>query len=564
MRHLVKALNLSYTLSSGISLFGTLFIPFRSLTMNRMFFIKKHLWASVILLPLLALVQIRQENSTALKRPNILFCIADDASYRHMSAYGLAKWVNTPGFDQVAVNGILFTNAFTPNAKCSPSRACILTGRNPWQLEEAANHVPFFPEKFATWIEELGDHGYKTGYTGKGWAPGSPGTRNGKPRLLTGKNYSDVKMQAPTKGISPINYAANFEVFLAEKTTDQPFSFWYGGIEPHRVYEYGTGVAIGKKKTSDIDHVPAYWPDNETVRNDMLDYAYEVEYFDLHLQKMLKILEQRGELNNTIVLVTSDNGMPFPRTKGHVYEYDNHLPLAIMWKDGLKNPGRKVTDFVSFIDFAPTFLEAAGLTKSTNLNMQGKSLIPILTSDKNGQVEKSRDHVLLGKERTDVGRPHDQGYPVRGIVKDDLVLTINYEPDRWPAGNPETGYLDTDGSPTKTEILNGKRRAGESRLWDLSFGKKGQEELYDIINDPDAMKNLAQDPRYARKKTALKKQMEQELKAQQDPRMLGNGAVFDSYPYAEAATRNFYGRFVHGEKMKAGWVNESDFEKMEK
>ncbi|WP_229238716.1 sulfatase [Dyadobacter sp. Leaf189] len=527
--------------------------------------VKSYCWILLLLLPLMAAVQIIRNDAIGAmqKRPNILFCIADDASYRHMSAYGLSnKWVSTPGFDRVASNGILFENAFTPNAKCAPSRSCILTGRNPWQLEEAANHVPFFPAKFSSWVEKLSNAGYLTGFTGKGWGPGDPGEINGSPRLLTGKHYNEIKMDAPTKAISPVNYAANLEVFLKDRNSDQPFCFWYGGHEPHRVYEYGSGAAKGNKKRSDIERVPAYWPDNDTVRNDMLDYAYEVEYFDQHLQKMLRILEDAGELDNTIVIVTSDNGMPFPRTKGHVYEYDNHLPLAIMWQDGIKSPGRKVSDFVSFTDFAPTLLEAAGLQGKTGMQIQGKSLLPVFASGKAGRTDQTRDHVLLGKERTDVGRPHDQGYPVRGIVKDSLIYTINYEPDRWPAGNPETGYLDTDGSPTKTVLLKAKRAGEDQERWNLSFGKKGAEELYNYLKDPDAMTDLAKDPAYAKVKNALRTQLEKELKSQNDPRMFGKGDVFDSYPFAEPASRNFYERYMKGEKMKAGWVNASDFEKI--
>ena len=103
-------------------------------------------------------------------RPNILIAIGDDISYPHMSAYG-CTFVETPGFDRVAREGILFNNAYTPNAKSAPSRACLLTGRNSWQLEEAGNHIPFFPAKFKTFIESLGSHGYYVGYTAKGWAP---------------------------------------------------------------------------------------------------------------------------------------------------------------------------------------------------------------------------------------------------------------------------------------------------------------------------------------------------------------------------------------------------------
>jgi N-sulfoglucosamine sulfohydrolase len=525
---------------------------------------KKYMWPCFLLIiPALAALKMKvTETPQSEKRPNILFCIADDASMQHMAAYGLTGWVKTPGFDRVAREGVLFKNAFTPNAKCSPSRACILTGRNPWQLEEAGNHVPFFPAKFVTWVEELGRNGYQTGYTGKGWAPGNAGEINGEPRLLTGKQFNAIKMAAPTKSISPVNYAANLQEFLKTKKSGQPFCFWYGGHEPHRVYEYGSGISKGNKKLSDITKVPSYWPDNETVRNDMLDYAYEIEYFDQHLVKMLDILKENGELENTIVVVTSDNGMPFPRVKGHVYEYDNHLPLAIMWQKGLRNPGRKIDDYVSFIDFAPTFLEAAGVV-SKDQHMQpieGKSLIGIITSEKEGVTDKTRDYVLLGKERTDVGRPHDWGYPVRAIIKNGYILSINYEQDRWPAGNPETGYLDTDGSPTKTEILLAKRNKTDSKWWDLSFGKKPAEELYHISKDPDNVTNLAADPTYAKIKNQLKKQLEQQLKKQGDPRMSGKGYVFDQYPFAEPNSRNFYERFMKGEKMKAGWVNESDFE----
>src|SRR5262245_8490915 len=218
-------------------------------------------------------------HSTQMKpRPNILFAIADDWGYDHAGAYG-SKWVTTPSFDRVARGGVLFTHAYTPNAKCAPSRAIILTGRNSWQLEEAANHVPYFPAKFKTWAEALGEKGYNTGMTAKGWAPGVANDANGKPRQMTGRPYDRGKLQGPTSGIANNDYAANFEDFLDATPKDQPWSFWYGGQEPHRAYEYGSGVAKGGKRLSDVDRVPDYWPDNETVRNDMLDYAFEVEHF---------------------------------------------------------------------------------------------------------------------------------------------------------------------------------------------------------------------------------------------------------------------------------------------
>jgi N-sulfoglucosamine sulfohydrolase len=511
------------------------------------------------LLPTILQTESRGQKAT---RPNILFAIADDWSYSHAGAYG-SKFVKTPAFDRVAREGVLFTRAFTPNAKCAPSRAIILTGRNSWQLEEAANHTPFFPAKFKTWVEALGQNGYFTGMTAKGWGPGIANDAGGRPRQMAGKPFNQRKGTSPAAGIGNNDYAANFEDFLNSAPKDQPWSFWYGALEPHRTYEYGSGLAKGGKSLGDIDRVPGFWPDNEMVRNDMLDYAYEVEHFDRHLGQMLVALEQRGLLENTIVIVTSDHGMPFPRAKGQAYDASNHVPLAVMWKNGIKATGRTVDDYVSFVDFAPTLVELAGL-KWVQTGMQstiGRSLTDILYSDKAGHINPSRDHVLVGKERHDVGRPNDAGYPIRGIHKGDLLYIRNYEIDRWPAGNPETGYLNCDGGATKTAILQARRSGTVKLHWQLAFGKRPAEELYDMSKDPDCITNLANDPKYRATMGKLRQQMERELKAQGDPRMFGKGYLFDRYPYANTEQRNFYERFMRGEKLKAGWVNETDFEK---
>ena len=254
--------------------------------------------------------------------------------------------------------------------------------------------------------------------------------------------------------------------------------------------------------------------------------------------------------------------MPFPRVKGQEYEYSNHLPLAIMWRNGIKNPGRVVDDFVSFIDFTPTWLEAAHIDAS-NSGMQkitGKSLMPIFASTKPGVVDTARDHVLIGKERHDIGRPHDQGYPIRGIVKDGWLYLHNFAPDRWPAGDPQTGYLNCDGSPTKTVLLNSRTQQGMKKYWQISFDKRQREELYHIAEDRECMINLAGRPEWQELKSALKTQLFAELKQQGDPRMFGKGDVFDAYLYADEKHRNFYEKYRNGEPLKAGWVNETDFE----
>ncbi len=498
--------------------------------------------------------------ATQRRAPNILFAIADDWSYGHAGAYG-STWVETPAFDRVAREGLLFTHAYTPNAKCAPSRSCLLTGRNSWQLKDACNHICFFPPEFKTYTDVLADHGYYVGYTGKGWGPGVAKDAAGKPRAMTGKPFSKRKTKPSAKGISGNDYAGNFADFLDEAPADQPWCFWFGTTEPHRGYEFGVGASQGGKRISQIEHVPAFWPDDATIRQDMLDYAFEVEHFDRHLQRILAHLEAAGQLEQTLVVATSDHGMPFPRCKGQAYDYSNHVPLAVMWPAGIAAPGRTVDDYVSFIDVAPTFLDVAGVSWSDAgmASTPGQSWRDLFAAKRSGQVNPRRDHVLVGKERHDIGRPHDWGYPIRGIFKGDMLYLRNFEVERWPAGNPETGYLNCDGGPTKTEILKRKRINGQAASWAYCFGKRPAEELYDVAKDPDCVNNLAEREAFQAVKRELAQQLTRELTEQQDPRTLGQRSYFDAIPYANPGTRNFYERYLRGEKLSAGWVNPSDF-----
>ena len=493
------------------------------------------------------------------KRPNILFAIADDWG-AHAGAYG-TPWVKTPGFDRIAKEGLLFKHAYTPVAKCAPSRAIVLTGRHAWQNEEAGNHMAFFPAKLKSWPEVLTEKGWHMGITGKGWGPGSAQNAAGKPRQITGKPFNKRKAQGLTEEIANNDYASNFVDFMEAAPKEGPWCFWYGSTEPHRGYEFQSGVKKAGKKLTDIDRVPAYWPDTETVRHDMLDYALEVEHTDHHLVRMIAELEKRGQLDNTLIIVTSDHGMPFPRGKGYAYSASNHVPLAIRWPGGVKNPGRVIEDFVNFTDIAATLLDVAGIAEKDSgmMPITGRSWREIWESEKSGQVIASRDHTLIGKERTDVGRPKDQGYPIRGIVTHDTLYLKNDEPTRWPAGNPETGYLDTDGSPTKSLILEMGRKDRKDKFWQLNFGLRPGEELYDLSVDADCVHNLAGESVHVERIRSLQERLTTELKAQGDPRMFGQGKVFDEYPVTSGT--GFYEKWMRGEMPKANWVNETDFEK---
>jgi N-sulfoglucosamine sulfohydrolase len=497
-------------------------------------------------------------DSSSASPPNILFAIADDWG-RHAGAYG-TPWVSTPAFDRVAREGLLFRNALTPMAKCAPSRAIVLTGRHLWQLEEAGNHMARFPAKFRVWPEVLADRGWHVGMTGKGWGPGIAEDSSGKPRTLTGKPWNTRRAAAPTSQIAPNDYAANFRDFLDAAPEGQPWCFWFGSLEPHRGYEFQSGVNRGGRKLDEIDRVPAYWPDEETVRHDLLDYAFEVEHTDRHLGRMLQELESRGMLDNTLVIVTSDHGMPFPRAKGYAWPASCNVPLAIRWPQGIPVSGRAIDDFVSFVDLAPTILDYAGCdpTASGMQPITGNSLRRILESSQSGRIEPSRDHALVGKERTDVGRPGDAGYPIRGIVTHSHLLLKNYEPSRWPAGNPESGYPDTDGSPTKSLILQRGRTDRSDRFWMLNFGLQPAESLYDLQNDPDCIHSLAGLAEHQELQTTLLRQLETELKSQGDPRMVGNGGIFDAYRPTSGA--GFHELILQGKRPPAGWLTPSDFE----
>ena len=451
------------------------------------------------------------------RRPNILFAIADDWSWPFASVAG-AKAVRTPNFDRVAREGCLFNNAFVAAPQCSPNRAAILTGRHIWQLEEAGTHGSLFPSKFKVFPDLLESAGYHVGFTGKGWGPGD-WKRGGWSRNPAGSEYSQRKLDSvPYKGINRVDYDGNFENFIEKRPDGSPFCFWYGCHEPHRSYQAGSGLEAGKK--AEDASVPEFLPDAPAVRHDLLDYFLEIEWFDQQLGKMLAKLDATGELDNTIVVVTSDNGMPFPRAKANLYEYGVHMPLAIRWGAQVK-PGRASRDLISFVDFAPTFLDAASVVPPPD--MTGKSFLGLLASEAAGPNE----YVLFGRERHTHARYDNLGYPARAIRTQDYLHIHNFKPDRWPAGDPD-GFEDIDGGPSKTFLL--EHRDEFPKLLDLAVGKRPAEELYDVRASQDCMINLAESPEQKGALDDLGAKLMAALTHQKDPRALGTGDIFESYP----------------------------------
>lgn len=463
------------------------------------------------------------------KRPNILLAISDDQSWLHTGAYG-SKFVKTPAFDRIAREGVLMKNAFAASPGCSPSRAALLTGRHTWQLEEAGTHASSFPQKYPVYPDLLESAGYHVGYTGKGWGPGDF-KASGRARNPAGPAYNNQQLQSVSTGISKNNYAANFKEFLSKKSKDTPFCFWYGSSEPHLPYEKGAGLKAGKRLEDAV--VPPFLPDTQVVRSDLLDYAVEIEWFDRHLGEMLRLLEEAGELDNTIVVVLSDNGMPFPRAKANVYEYGIHLPLAIRWPARIKG-NRVVNDLISFVDFAPTFLEATGTPLPSGIT--GKSMMGLLTSSTSGQIDASRKHVFAARERHSSARANNLGYPSRALRTDRFLYIRNFAPKRWPAGDPrgvegeQAGYYDIDASPSKTFLVEHRDSKEYGRFFHLAVDVRPAEELYDVKNDPGNIINLAARPEFAQVKKRLGIELEQYLRLTNDPHVLGRGDIFESYP----------------------------------
>ena len=456
-----------------------------------------------------------QTRRSLTSHPNILFCIADDWSWPHASIAG-DRVVKTPTFDRMAKEGVLFENAFVTAPSCTPSRGSILTGQWHWRLEEGGNLWSTLPAKFEVYPDRLEKAGYHVGFTRKGWGPGRDGP-GGRTRNPAGTRFKD------------------FDAFLKARPEGTPFCFWFGSQDPHRGYQWESGVNSGMK-LEDVE-VAACLPDSETVRKDICDYYWEVQRFDREVGALLETLEHTGELDHTLVVMTSDNGMPFPRCKSNLYDLGTNVPLAVRWPGEIKG-GRVVKDFVSLQDLAPTFLEAVGLRPTPE--MTGRSLLAILAPGRAERLDPKRDYVLTGKERHAWVRQNGLGYPCRAIRSMDFLYIRNFKPDRWPAGHPLNGgepyygnraYGDIDDCPSKTYMMEHRDAPGVRRLFDMTFEKRPSEELYDLRKDPDQLNNVADDPAYADEKKKLATTLTAELKATRDPRVLGRGDVFDRYPY---------------------------------
>ncbi len=512
----------------------------------------------VVLISLLATNCSKQPKQK--KRPNILFAISDDQSFAHTSFAG-SNFVKTPAFDKIASEGVYFSNCYAGSPGCAPSRSSIVTGRHHWQNEQSGQHASSWLKKYVPFIDLLEKNGYATGRTGKGVDPFQY-ARNEKDSLWRKSNAGGISHSAIgyksgdekpwANKIKPLNYFENFKYFMENTKKEEPFFFWYGGHEPHRAFEEGSWKRMDKK-LEDVE-VPGFLPDNDVIRGDLLDYAVEIEWFDLHLQKMLEYLEEIGELENTIVIVTADNGMAFPSAKANAFEYGVHVPMAIRYPKSFPG-GRIVKDPIGFIDLAPTILELTETSSEGMLPLSGNSILSILESKGQGVVDETRKHVFSGRERHSSSRYLNWGYPQRFIKGEDYIYIWNLKPDRWPAGAPQkinpkdstqllpmyglvengkymkqSAFTDIDDCPSKTNIIENHDKDEMKPYFDLINKKRPEFELYNVVKDPFCLNNLSGNSMFNDIEKELKNALKNELKRTNDPRVVGpNKEVFDSY-----------------------------------
>ena len=505
------------------------------------------------------------------QRPNILFLFADDWG-RHAGVYaqidgpgGVNDVLQTPNFDRLARQGVLFRNAHVNAPSCTPCRSALLSGQYFWRTGRAAilrgavwdMAIPSYPLL-------LNEAGYHIGKTYKVWSPGTPpdapyGGREFayEPAGRRFNQFSQNVTRMVTEGMAmerakQVLYdevLENFRAFLADRQDGQPFCYWFGPTNVHRKWIQGSGKKLWGL---DPDHLkgkmPPFLPDVHAVREDLVDYFGEIHAFDAAIGLLIDEVKRLGEWDNTLIVISGDHGAPgFPHGKCNLYDFGTGVPLAIAGPG--VNGGRVLEDFVNLTDLAPTFLEAGGVAVADV--MTGRSLWPVLASDQQGHVDPQRDFVVTGRERhVEMARAGYLPYPQRAIRTADYSLIINFKPDRYPLGDPysldgpdpptieeltELTFVtlpDEDAGPTKAWLVTHRHDPQWKPLYELVYGKRPRLQLFDLTKDPHEVNNLAADPVYADVRERLERRLLEELKRTDDPRLIDGGRFFETPPMA--------------------------------
>ena len=512
-------------------------------------------------------------NLLASKRPNILFVFADDWG-RHASicskidgAGTVNDYIRTPNFDAIAKSGVLFNHAFVNSPSCTPCRSSLLSGQHFWRTDRGSIlQGAVWDDSIPVWPLLLQKNGYHIGYTWKVWSPGNPknapyGAWNNS-FSKSGSRYNKFSQVATELVNSGNNFETVCEELLAEvtgnfnhminaKDEDQPFAYWFGPTNVHRKWVKGSGLNLwGLNPDTLKGKLLPFLPDVPEVREDFADYLGEVMAFDLALGALIKELKSSGHYENTLIIVSGDHGPAgFPNGKCNLYDFRTRVALAV---SGLGvNRGRSVDDFVSLPDLAPTILSVANIEIPEV--MTGKSIWKTLKSNQAGYVDRSRSHVLIGRERhVAIARKDKLPYPQRAIRNKDYLYIINFKPDTYPMGdhyrlggkdelpkdklfkklllNTMHTIPDIDAGPTKAWIVMNRNNPNGADFFNNAFGKRPYQELYDLKSDPHQTKNVASHKKYEKVINLLHNKLMKELKDTGDPRVIDDGNFFETPP----------------------------------
>lgn len=509
--------------------------------------------------------------ATAVERPNILFCFADDwgrfaSAYAALDARPMANSViQTPNIDSVAARGVLFRNSFVPAPSCTPCRSSLLSGRYFFNTGRGAIlSGAVWDETIPTFPLMLRDASNHIGKSGKVWSPGTPvDAPIGRQRYAYQKsgmafnNFSEQVTQA-VKGGKTIAQArtdllkqveGNFAAFFKAREEKKPFFFWFGPTTVHRTWVKGSGKALwGIDPQSLKGKLPRFLPDVPEVREDFADYLGEAQAFDAYVGVLLRYLKNVGELGRTLVVISGDHGPGgFPGGKCNLYDFGTGVALVAAGP-GVSGP-RVLDDFVNLMDLTPTFLDAAGVKHPAGLN--ARSLWPILTSKKGGQVDPDRTWVVTGRERhVDDAREGNKPYPQRALRTKDFLYIRNFIPDRYPLGDPKqvtadkapaanvlenntrVAFADMDAGPMKAWLIAHRNDKEWKWYYDFAFGKRPAEELYDLRSDPDQLKNVTSDKAYQATRKQLAERLTKILTDAGDPRVVEADCRFEKPPFA--------------------------------
>ncbi|MDR0714325.1 MAG: sulfatase [Bacteroidales bacterium] len=434
-------------------------------------------------------------------RPNIVFILSDDHSVPFLGCYG-DKNVKTPNIDRLAKEGILFRNAYTTAPQSVPSRASLMTGRSVVDIRMTRFSAPLSAD-ITAFPELLREGGYYTGICGRSFhLDGSrtpPESENvfQEYRLRTFEQRVNYLRQGGSKDAVP-----QLTEFLNAVPTGKPFFIQVGFNEPHRAFD-----ATAYEPNASTLVLPAGMPDIPELRKDLAGYYGEIQRLDVYIGQLLDELDKRGLKNNTLVVFIGDNGGALLRGKGTLNELGIHVPLLARLPGTIK-PGSISHALISGEDIAPTFLEIAGVPVPSEIT--GKSFLPAFT-------DAGFDaHTYIFAERG----AHGSGLP-NGSADFDLGRTVfskEYKLIYNALWQLPYEPVDFSGQPFWKKLQEMHRNGTLDSLYSKLFFAEHRPmfELYDRVNDPYELNNLAGNPAYAQQERELKAELQKWMILNQD------------------------------------------------